>query len=62
MSAKTEGAIGVIIFNEWNDDLDDDRFGPVYGTLDARQVEITVIGTTYAVDKDLGSERAPGDS
>jgi hypothetical protein len=48
-NADAAGAAGVVIFNEGNDDPDDDRVGPISGTLDPPQVEIPVVGTTFAV-------------
>jgi Zn-dependent M28 family amino/carboxypeptidase len=52
-NAQTAGAVGVVIFNEGNDDPDDDRVGLLSGTLDPPQVGIPVVGTTFAVGQDL---------
>jgi Zn-dependent M28 family amino/carboxypeptidase len=52
-NAQVAGAVGVVIFNEGNDDPDDDRFGPVNGTLDPPQDDIPVIGTSFFVGQEL---------
>jgi Zn-dependent M28 family amino/carboxypeptidase len=52
-NAQAAGAVGVVIFNEGNDDPNDDRFGVVNGTLDPPQDDIPVIGTSFAVGKEL---------
>jgi Zn-dependent M28 family amino/carboxypeptidase len=52
-NAQEAGAAGVIIFNEGNDDPNDDRIGVVSGTLDPPQMDIPVIGTSFAVGQDL---------
>jgi Zn-dependent M28 family amino/carboxypeptidase len=52
-NAQAAGAVGVVIFNEGNDDPNDDRLGVIDGTLDPPQDEIPVIGTSYAVGKEL---------
>ena len=41
--------MGVIIFNEGNVVPVDDRVGPLFGTLDLPQIDIPVVGTTFAV-------------
>jgi Zn-dependent M28 family amino/carboxypeptidase len=52
-NAQAAGAVGVIIFNEGNNDPSDDRFGPINGTLDPPQDDIPVIGTSFAVGQEL---------
>ena len=52
-NAQAAGAIGVVIFNEGNDDPNDDRFGVVNGTLDPPIDDIPVIGTSFAVGEEL---------
>jgi len=52
-NAETAGAVGVVIFNEGNEDPDDDRIGLLNGTLDPPQVDIPVVGTTFAVGEEL---------
>lgn len=52
-NAQEAGAVGVIIFNEGNNDPDDDRIGVVDGTLDPPQEDIPVIGTSFAVGEEL---------
>ena len=52
-NAKTKGAIGVIIFNEGNVVPNDDRVGLLFGTLDPPQFSLPVVGTSFAVGKEL---------
>jgi Zn-dependent M28 family amino/carboxypeptidase len=52
-NAQAAGAVGVVIFNEGNVDPEDDRLGPIDGTLDPPQDEIPVIGTSFAVGEEL---------
>ncbi len=52
-NAETAGAVGVVIFNEGNEVPDDDRIGLLFGTLDPPQVDIPVVGTTFAVGEEL---------
>ena len=52
-NAQAAGAVGVVIFNEGNDDPNDDRLGVIAGTLDPPQGDIPVIGTSFAVGEDL---------
>jgi Zn-dependent M28 family amino/carboxypeptidase len=52
-NAQAAGAVGVVIFNEGNEDLSDDRLGPINGTLDPPRLEIPVIGTSFAVGEEL---------
>jgi Zn-dependent M28 family amino/carboxypeptidase len=47
------GAVGVVIFNEGNDDPSDDRVGVINGTLDPPLFKIPVIGTSLAVGTEL---------
>jgi Zn-dependent M28 family amino/carboxypeptidase len=54
-NAEAAGAVGVVIFNEGNDDPDDDRFALLEGTLDPPQVDILVVGTTFAVGQELNT-------
>ena len=61
-NAKAAGAVGVVIFNEGNVDPDDDRLGVIFGTLDPPQFDIPVIGTTFAVGRDLYSMVSSGTS
>jgi hypothetical protein len=43
----------VVIFNEGNEDPSDDRLGVIAGTLDPPQMDIPVIGTSFAVGEEL---------
>jgi Zn-dependent M28 family amino/carboxypeptidase len=52
-NAEAAGAAGVIIFNEGNVVPDDDRVGNLFGTLDPPQVDIPVVGTSFAVGQEL---------
>ncbi|MCD6032541.1 MAG: Aminopeptidase, partial [Thermomicrobiales bacterium] len=52
-NADAAGAAGVVIFNEGNDDPSDDRIGPINGTLDPPQLDLPVIGTSFAVGEEL---------
>jgi Zn-dependent M28 family amino/carboxypeptidase len=52
-NALDAGAVGVVIFNEGNDDPSDDRIGVVNGTLDPPLFDIPVIGTSLAVGREL---------
>jgi Zn-dependent M28 family amino/carboxypeptidase len=52
-NAQAAGAVGVVIFNEGNDDPNDDRVGVIDGTLDPPQDDIPVIGTSFAVGEEL---------
>ncbi len=52
-NAQAAGAVAVVIFNEGNNDPEDDRFGPINGTLDPPQDDIPVIGTSFAVGQEL---------
>ena len=52
-NAQAAGAAGVVIFNEGNVVPDDDRVGNLFGTLDPPQVDIPVVGTSFAVGKQL---------
>jgi Zn-dependent M28 family amino/carboxypeptidase len=52
-NADAAGAAGVVIFNEGNMVPDDDRVGLLFGTLDPPQVDIPVVGTSFAVGEDL---------
>src|SRR5215211_3245674 len=45
-NALDAGAVGVVVFNEGNNDPEDDRIGVVNGTLDPPQFDIPVIGTS----------------
>src|SRR5919112_5608278 len=51
-NAEAAGAAGVVIFNEGNQVPDDDRVGLLFGTLDPPQVDIPVVGTTFAVGEE----------
>jgi Zn-dependent M28 family amino/carboxypeptidase len=52
-NAAAAGAVGVVIFNEGNDDPSDDRLGVINGTLDPPRLDIPVIGTSFAVGEEL---------
>jgi Zn-dependent M28 family amino/carboxypeptidase len=52
-NADAAGALAVVIFNEGNEDPNDDRFGVIAGTLDPPQMDIPVIGTSFAVGEEL---------
>ena len=52
-NADAAGAAAVVIFNEGNEDPNDDRFGVIAGTLDPPQMDIPVIGTSFAVGQEL---------
>ena len=52
-NADAAGAVAVVIFNEGNEDPNDDRFGVIAGTLDPPQMDIPVIGTSFAVGQEL---------
>jgi Zn-dependent M28 family amino/carboxypeptidase len=52
-NAAAAGAVGVIIFNEGNEVPDDDRVGLLFGTLDPPQMDIPVVGTSFAVGEEL---------
>lgn len=52
-NAEEAGAAGVVIFNEGNAVPDDDRVGILLGTLDPPQMEIPVVGTSFAVGQEL---------
>jgi Zn-dependent M28 family amino/carboxypeptidase len=52
-NAQAAGAVGVVIFNEGNVVPDDDRVGNLFGTLDPPQVDIPVVGTSFAVGEEL---------
>jgi Zn-dependent M28 family amino/carboxypeptidase len=52
-NADAAGAVAVIVFNEGNDDPNDDRLGVIAGTLDPPQMDIPVIGTSFAVGQEL---------
>ena len=52
-NAQEAGAVGVVIFNEGNEDPSDDRLGPISGTLDPPRLDIPVIGTSFAVGQQL---------
>jgi Zn-dependent M28 family amino/carboxypeptidase len=52
-NAQAAGAVGVVIFNEGNEDPNDDRLGTVNGTLDPPQLDIPVIGTSFDVGQEL---------
>jgi Zn-dependent M28 family amino/carboxypeptidase len=52
-NALDAGAIGVVIFNEGNDDPSDDRLEVINGTLDPPLFAIPVIGTSFEVGKGL---------
>ena len=52
-NADAAGAAAVVIFNEGNDDPNDDRLGVIAGTLDPPQMDIPVIGTSFAVGQEL---------
>ncbi len=52
-NAQAAGAVGVVIFNEGNVVPDDDRVGNLFGTLDPPQVDIPVVGTSFAVGQEL---------
>jgi Zn-dependent M28 family amino/carboxypeptidase len=52
-NAEAAGAAGVVIFNEGNVVPDDDRVGLLFGTLDPPQVDIPVVGTSFAVGEEL---------
>jgi len=49
-NARAAGAVGVVIFNEGNTE---DRTGVIFGTLDPPQVDLPVIGATFAAGKEL---------
>ena len=53
--ALQAGAVGVVIFNEGNNDPSDDRFGVIAGTLNppATQDELPVIGMSFALGEEL---------
>jgi Zn-dependent M28 family amino/carboxypeptidase len=52
-NADAAGAAAVVIFNEGNEDPNDDRLGVIAGTLDPPQMDIPVIGTSFAVGQEL---------
>lgn len=52
-NAEAAGAVGVVIFNEGNEDPSDDRLGVINGTLDPPRLDIPVIGTSFAVGEEL---------
>lgn len=52
-NAEAAGAVGVVIFNEGNDDPNDDRLGPINGTLDPPQFALPAVGTSFAVGEEL---------
>ena len=52
-NAQAKGAVGVIIFNEGNADPNDDRIGLLFGTLDPPQFTLPVVGTSFAIGKEL---------
>ena len=52
-NAEAAGAAAVVIFNEGNEDPNDDRFGVIAGTLDPPQMDLPVIGTSFAVGQEL---------
>jgi Zn-dependent M28 family amino/carboxypeptidase len=52
-NAQAAGAAGVVIFNEGNVVPDDDRVRNLFGTLDPPQVDIPVVGTSFAVGQEL---------
>ena len=52
-NAAAKGAIGVIVFNEGNVVPNDDRVGLLFGTLDPPQFTLPVVGTSFAVGKEL---------
>ena len=52
-NADAAGAAAVVIFNEGNEDPNDDRFGVIAGTLDPPQMDLPVIGTSFAVGQEL---------
>jgi Zn-dependent M28 family amino/carboxypeptidase len=59
-NADAAGAVAVVIFNEGNDDPNDDRFGVIAGTLDPPQMDIPVIGTSFAVGEELYNRLTAG--
>jgi Zn-dependent M28 family amino/carboxypeptidase len=52
-NAAAKGAVGVIVFNEGNAVPDDDRVGLLFGTLDPPMFSLPVVGTSFAVGKEL---------
>jgi Zn-dependent M28 family amino/carboxypeptidase len=52
-NAEAAGAVAVVIFNEGNDDPNDDRLGVIAGTLDPPQMDLPVLGTSFAVGEEL---------
>src|SRR5262245_16487155 len=54
-NAQAAGASAVVIFNQGNADNTDDRFGLVNGTLGEIGVDIPVVGTTFAIGRDLAT-------
>lgn len=52
-NAAAAGAIGVVIFNEGNDNPNDDRLGVINGTLDPPQASIPAVGTSFAIGQNL---------
>ena len=59
-NADAAGAVAVVIFNEGNEDPNDDRFGVIAGTLDPPQMDIPVIGTSFAVGQELYNRLTSG--
>jgi Zn-dependent M28 family amino/carboxypeptidase len=60
-NAQEAGAVGVVIFNEGNEDPADDRLGPISGTLNPPQFSLPVIATSYAVGQELYNLAQQGD-
>ncbi|HSK14969.1 MAG TPA: M28 family peptidase, partial [Gaiellaceae bacterium] len=52
-NADAAGAVAVVIFNEGDDNPNDDRLGVIAGTLDPPQMDIPVLGTSFAVGQEL---------
>ncbi|HXV56906.1 MAG TPA: M28 family peptidase [Gaiellaceae bacterium] len=59
-NAEAAGAAAVVVFNEGNDDPNDDRLGVIAGTLDPPQMDIPVLGTSFAVGEELYGRLAGG--
>ena len=52
-NAADAGAVGVVIFNEGNVDPNDDRLGPINGTLDPPRFDLPAVGTSFAIGEEL---------
>ncbi|HEU4451335.1 MAG TPA: M28 family metallopeptidase [Gaiellaceae bacterium] len=59
-NADAAGAVAVVVFNEGDENPNDDRFGVIAGTLDPPQMDIPVIGTSFAVGEELYNRLTSG--